>query len=198
MIVPTACFACATAVGAVRPTRRSVCARPRAPAAPRGAAATRCTAAGESGRAEKSGSERAEEELRRLGAEREMARMRSRLSGLFGRTEEVTRSDNSVFDGRALRDTIKRRWGVQFDIQPAKIHGRVYVQIMWRYFEQQSFYLAEDDFASHCEAVAQMLNDWAAVDYFVDYVSSIKKRRKSLSSSCEFPSVLLCAGVLSR
>lgn len=50
-------------------------------------------------------------------------------------------------------------------------------QIMWRYFEQQSFYMEEDEFASHCEAVAQLLNQWNAVDYFCDYIASIKKRR---------------------
>lgn len=121
--------------------------------------------------------ELAEEELRRLGAEREMARMRARLAGLFGSEMEITREAGDVFDGKALRELIKRKWGVQFDLQPMKIHGRVYLQIMWRYFEQQSFYLGEDEFGSHCEAVAILLNDWGAVDYFIDYVCAIKKRR---------------------
>lgn len=49
---------------------------------------------------------------------------------------------------------------------------------MWRYFEQQSFYMDEDEFASHCEAVAILLNRWNVVDYFCDYIASIKKRRK--------------------
>lgn len=48
---------------------------------------------------------------------------------------------------------------------------------MWRYFEQQSFYMEEDEFACHCEAVAQLLTEWNAVDYFCDYIASIKKRR---------------------
>lgn len=52
---------------------------------------------------------------------------------------------------------------------------------MWRYFEQQSFYMEEDEFASHCEAVAQLLQQWDAVDYFCDYISSIKKRRTLLT-----------------
>lgn len=49
---------------------------------------------------------------------------------------------------------------------------------MWRYFEQQSFYMDEEEFAGHCEAVAILLREWGAVDYFCDYIATIKKRRK--------------------
>lgn len=54
-------------------------------------------------------------------------------------------------------------------------------KIMWRYFEQQSFYMEEEEFANHCQAVAELLRGWKAVDYFCDYVSSCKKRRKFTS-----------------
>eukprot|EP00177_Eucheuma_denticulatum_P002152 GFKZ01003843.1.p1 GENE.GFKZ01003843.1~~GFKZ01003843.1.p1 ORF type:complete len:205 (-),score=29.87 GFKZ01003843.1:697-1311(-) len=121
--------------------------------------------------------ERTPEEIDREEQDRKLARMRLRLEGLFGTaTEEVETSMDAEFDGQALRNTILERWGVQYDVQPQKRHGRVYVQIMWRYFEQQSFYMQEDEFASHCEAVALLLNEWNAVDYFCDYVTSIKKR----------------------
>lgn len=51
---------------------------------------------------------------------------------------------------------------------------------MWKYFEQQSFYLEEDEFASHCQAVAELLRQWNAVEYFQDYITSTKKRRTLL------------------
>ncbi len=105
-----------------------------------------------------------EEEMIRMGQEREMLRMRERLMGLFG-TESASlgRERGEAFDGEALREVIRSKWGRTFDVQPAKRSGRVYLQIMWRFFEQQSFYLDEDGFASHCEAVAQLLNEWDAV-----------------------------------
>lgn len=37
--------------------------------------------------------------------------------------------------------------------------------------------MEESEFASHCEAVAQLLKQWKAVDYFCDYIASVKKRR---------------------
>lgn len=114
-----------------------------------------------------------EEELAKLES------MRNRLEGLFGQDDEsktVVTKEN--FDGKALRQAIVNRWGVQYDVQPTKFHNRVYVQIMWRYFEQQSFYMDEEEFSSHCEAVAILLNRWNAVEHFLDYIANIKKRRK--------------------
>lgn len=54
---------------------------------------------------------------------------------------------------------------------------------MWRYFEQQSFYMDEDEFSSHCEAMSILLKRWDAVDYFLDYISNIKKKRKLIQNS---------------
>lgn len=36
----------------------------------------------------------------------------------------------------------------------------------------------EEEFSSHCEAVAILLNRWKSVDYFLDYITNVKKRRK--------------------
>lgn len=36
----------------------------------------------------------------------------------------------------------------------------------------------EEEYASHCEAIAILLKRWDVVDYFLDYISNIKKRRK--------------------
>lgn len=118
-----------------------------------------------------------EEELP-LDEQRRLDGMRARLEGLFGTVdEEVGYGQSGDFDGAALRQAIFDRWGVQYDVQPQKRHGRVYIQVMWRYFEQQSFYMDEDEFASHCEAVAILLTRWNAVNYFLDYITTIKKRR---------------------
>lgn len=65
--------------------------------------------------------------------EEEIARiegMRSRLQGLFGQDDsEVEKISKENFDGTSLRKAIVNRWGVQYDIQPAKFHNRVYVQV---------------------------------------------------------------------
>lgn len=106
----------------------------------------------------------------------DMDAMRARLDGLFGREEEVAVDTNGVFDGPALRRALKDRWTVEFDVQPVVRHDRVYIHILWRYFEQQSFYMDEERWAEHTEAVADLLKKWDAVEYFCDYIAGIKKR----------------------
>lgn len=62
-----------------------------------------------------------------------MEKMRLRLEGLFGSSEEdVNDGLAEDFDGAALRRIIKDRYGVQYDVQPQKRHGRVYVQVSLR------------------------------------------------------------------
>lgn len=88
--------------------RARVCAR-------RGARLTMC---------EKGGSE--ENSNEQAGIER----MRLQLEGLFGRNEGGGRGKSGAeFDGAALRNAIRERWGVEYDVQPQKRHGRVYVQV---------------------------------------------------------------------
>lgn len=63
----------------------------------------------------------------------ETERMRARLEGLFGSSSAgATAEDVREFDGESLRELIKQRWGVQFDVQPQKRHGRVYIQVSLR------------------------------------------------------------------
>lgn len=58
--------------------------------------------------------------------------MRSRLEGLFGVDDTESDIDNNgIFDGKILRSVIQDRWGVQYDVQPQKRHGRVYVQVRY-------------------------------------------------------------------
>lgn len=74
--------------------------------------------------------ERSPEELAREEQLKSLHRMRSRLEGLFGAQQaEVEDTAAAEFDGCALRNAIMERWGVQYDVQPQKRHGRVYVQV---------------------------------------------------------------------
>lgn len=70
------------------------------------------------------------EDMAREEQVKKVEKIRSRLEGLFGATEDNVRTDSSdEFDGAALRSAVRERWGVQYDVQPQKRHGRVYVQV---------------------------------------------------------------------
>lgn len=105
--------------------------------------------------------------------------MRSRLEGLIGHSQGGSESHREKdFNGKALRRVMKERFTVEYDIQPTVRGKFVYLHIMWRYFEQLSFYMDEQQWDEHMEAVADLLKKWGAVDYFCDYINKVKKRRK--------------------
>jgi hypothetical protein len=102
--------------------------------------------------------------------------MRARLEGLFGASEAADEHRSGNFDGKELRRVLRERFTVEYDVQPVVRNDRVYVHVLWRYFEQVSFYMEEPEWAEHTEAVADLLKKWGAVDYFCDYIATIKKR----------------------
>jgi Domain of unknown function (DUF3067) len=76
----------------------------------------------------------------------------------------------------------------QYDVQPVVRHGRVFLQILWRYKEQQSFYLSDKEWDEHCEAVADLIRKWDAVDVVLDYLKYAKKKRRF----CRLPCFVSC------
>lgn len=89
------------------------------------------------------------EDTAREEQEKAVERMRARLDGLFGvQDDDAAVAQTDEFDGKALRKTIRDRWGVQYDVQPQKRHGRVYVQV--RFCEKPERQLLRDAGRATC------------------------------------------------
>ena len=50
------------------------------------------------------------------------------------------------------------RWQVSYDLQLVQRRGRVYLQVMWAYLEQQSFPLGEEGYRAKLEELVGLLN----------------------------------------
>jgi hypothetical protein len=66
----------------------------------------------------------------------------------------------SPMNGRELRNLLLKKWGKSYDIKLTKLNERVYLQIMWKYLEQRSFPLTEQEYIDHLDAIAEHLNHW--------------------------------------
>jgi len=85
------------------------------------------------------------------------------------------------FDGYKLRDLLLNKWGRSYDIQlkgTPWMNGQtlVTVNIMWKYQEQQSFHLSQEDYLCHLEAITHYLKKWNAVNHFIEYVNSTREK----------------------
>jgi hypothetical protein len=59
--------------------------------------------------------------------------------------------------GSELRQAIATKWEYSYDVQLRKTQGKIFLQVMWRYQEQQSFSMGEAEFIQHLDAIAAYL-----------------------------------------
>jgi len=65
--------------------------------------------------------------------------------------------------GKDLHELLLEKWGVSYDLQIRKIKGRVFLQVMWKYLEQASFPLSEEEYFERLDTVANYLNAWGTM-----------------------------------
>jgi len=56
--------------------------------------------------------------------------------------------------GSELRQAIADKWDFSYDVQLRKTKDKIFLQVMWRYQEQQSFSMGETEFLQHLDALA--------------------------------------------
>lgn len=90
--------------------------------------------------------------------------------------------DDTKLGGRELLNLIIKKWGVAYDIQLRKTKPfgngseNIYVNVMWRYFGQQSFPMNEREYLEHLEAIGRYVTSLNMVTEFKSKISESKKR----------------------
>eukprot|EP00884_Botryococcus_braunii_P002763 jgi/Botrbrau1/12488/Bobra.0169s0035.1 len=75
--------------------------------------------------------------------------------------QKLSRSmDSPSISGRELRELVWNKWGRSYDMRLHKRGNRMYVQIMWKFLEQKSFPLTEEEYQTQLDAVAEYLTIW--------------------------------------
>ncbi|MCP9915033.1 DUF3067 family protein [Cyanobium sp. ATX 6F1] len=54
---------------------------------------------------------------------------------------------------------LRSRWRASYDMQLVQRRGRLYLQVMWAYLEQQSFPLDAEAYAAHIGELIALLNE---------------------------------------
>ncbi len=78
--------------------------------------------------------------------------------------------------GTDLQELLIDKWGYSFDIQFRRTQGKIFLQVMWRYLEQVSFPLSEDEYLAHLDQVMLYLNEWGQVDYVQQWIAQTRDR----------------------
>ena len=85
---------------------------------------------------------------------------------------------------------LQRRWQASYDLQLVQRRGRVYLQVMWAYQEQQSFPLSASDYERHIHELVLVLNSLGVAPAVRDWLETCADRPrlgKALSLALELP-----------
>lgn len=78
--------------------------------------------------------------------------------------------------GKDLRQLLLNKWGHSYDLQIRRIQGKIFLQVMWKYLEQASFPLTEEEYLEHLETVAHYLQAWDSTVQVQTYIEQTRDR----------------------
>ncbi len=88
--------------------------------------------------------------------------------------------------GQELHQLLLRKWGCSYDIRLRRVKDRIFFQVMWKYLEQASFPLSEQEYGEHLNAIAHYLNAWGSTAQVMAYIRRTRERPR-LGKAVSFP-----------
>ncbi|NER33955.1 MAG: DUF3067 family protein [Oscillatoria sp. SIO1A7] len=79
-------------------------------------------------------------------------------------------------NGIELRQLLISKWGYSYDIQLRRTGGKIFVQVMWKYLEQASFPLTEEQYMAHLDEVVNHLHAWGGVEQVKNYIETTRQK----------------------
>lgn len=78
--------------------------------------------------------------------------------------------------GEELHQLIVSKWGFSFDVQLKRGQNKFWLQIMWRYLEQKSFPLTEEQYMAHLNWVGGYISAWESDHYVRQFIEQSRDR----------------------
>ncbi|MEB3306690.1 MAG: DUF3067 family protein [Cyanobacteriota bacterium] len=75
-----------------------------------------------------------------------------------------------------LLEMLRNRWQASYDLQLIRRRGRLYLQVMWAYLEQQSFPLSAEAYRAKLEELAGLLNGLGVADQVRTWLSTTAEK----------------------
>lgn len=94
--------------------------------------------------------------------------------------ERLVGPDDAQFNGLELANLIRKKYGRSYDVTLIKkeFMGRnlLAMNVMWKYREQRSFPLSEEEYLLRLDDVANTLKCWGAVSHVRNTLEKLKER----------------------
>jgi hypothetical protein len=81
-----------------------------------------------------------------------------------------------MLTGADLHQLVFAKWGYSFDVQLRKQPQKIYLQVMWKYLEQVSFPLSEEEYLAHLDVIAAYLNAMGSAPQVIEFINETKEK----------------------
>lgn len=89
--------------------------------------------------------------------------------------QQLSRSLDTVpMSGSELRELVFNKWNRSYEVRLQRRGKRMYLHVMWKFLEQKSFMMSEEEYDLQCEAVADYINLWGVADIVRQGINSAK------------------------
>ena len=78
--------------------------------------------------------------------------------------------------GQELHQLLLDKWGRSYDVRLRRTQGKIFLQVMWKYLEQASFPLSEEEYQEHLDSVANYLNAMGGTIQVQIFITQTKDR----------------------
>jgi hypothetical protein len=86
------------------------------------------------------------------------------------------RQPSSPLTADELLGLLRDRWQASYDLQLIRRRGRLYLQVMWAYLEQQSFPLSAEAYRAKLEELVGLLNGLGVADQVRTWLSTTAEK----------------------
>lgn len=78
--------------------------------------------------------------------------------------------------GDDLQQLLIEKWGYSYDLQLRRTQGKLFLQVMWRYLEQVSFPMSDEDYSEHLDAIAAHIGEWGVAAQVRQFIEETRER----------------------
>ncbi|MGD1910840.1 MAG: DUF3067 family protein [Rivularia sp. (in: cyanobacteria)] len=78
--------------------------------------------------------------------------------------------------GQELRQILLDKWGRSYDVQLRRTQGKLFLQVMWKYLEQASFPLNENEYLTHLDSIASYLDGMGGTEQVKAFIQETRER----------------------
>jgi hypothetical protein len=91
-------------------------------------------------------------------------------------TDPVTPSASAPLRYEEVIALLRSRWQASYDLQLVQRRGRLYLQVMWAYLEQQSFPLDAAGYEARLRELVEVLNNLQVAEQVRGWLSTTRDR----------------------